>query len=130
MGVPRFRVWDKILRVMNDVVIIDYEKSAVVHGPPDERNRSLFQYVEVMEYTDLKDKNGKEFCEDDIIEDKEFWGDNDYGIVFWNKRELQWYVKRREGQIEPLRSPFADEEIVFQIIGNIHENPKLLAEAQ
>jgi uncharacterized phage protein (TIGR01671 family) len=72
----------------------------------------------LMQYTGLKDKNGKEIYENDILKA--------HGIVKWNDKEyrwsaidLSWNDKREWHDLDYLTSP-------FEIIGNIYENPELL----
>ena len=69
--------------------------------------------MELMQYTGLKDKNGKEIYEGDIL-------DSSFPIVIeWDKRTVS-FVARRDITF-PLRI-----DGVYQVIGNIYENPELL----
>jgi hypothetical protein len=73
---------------------------------------------ELMEYTGLKDKNGREICEEHIVDDdlepmKVVYQDGSFGLKFLNNKEyfdncVNWEC--------------------CEIIGNIYENPELLGE--
>ena len=76
-----------------------------------------FENIEgFQEFTSLKDKNGKEIYEGDVVKDK-------YGSIItieWNNDEAMWSCREL---------PFGNAKDYFQhseIIGNIHENPELL----
>lgn len=71
--------------------------------------------VKLMQYTGLKDKNGKEIYEGDIITDGQ--GDK-RTIVFRNG----WFcAEYPSGQL------YMPSEMYREIIGNIYENPDLLS---
>ena len=73
----------------------------------------------LMQYTGLKDKNGKEIYEGDVGVD----GENDayYEVVF----DEGAFVSHYDGNITEYLSETASQ---MEIIGNIFENPELLQE--
>lgn len=79
---------------------------------------------EVEQYTGLKDKNGKEIYEGDIIT---VMGYGTY-IVFWREWDSSFSLKPIDTVKEETRVLMlcGDWESDYEVIGNIHENPELL----
>ena len=90
-----------------------------------------------MQYTGLKDKNGREIYEEDIVKFKLLTRDGEnrgIGIVEWNDIERAWVVKViKSDSGMPIWKYYLlgfikDEQL--RVIGNIYENPELLEEAE
>lgn len=78
--------------------------------------------IELMQYTGLKDKNGKEIYEGDVIEYEDQWwsrdGDNNREEVKWNDENASYaHFAAGDWTVGP------DE---VEVIGNMYENPELL----
>lgn len=87
---------------------------------------TMSEYIAIEQYTGLKDKNGKEIYEGDIIREKWFdedvrRGENRVGKVeYFTDGFVCWFVG---GRFIPL-GMFPVSHI--EVIGNIHDNPELL----
>lgn len=105
----KFRAWDKE-RGMQEMTGIKLPNTT-------DPNRHLG--VAIMQYTGLKDKNGKEIYEGDIVK----VGDDLIEEVKWIK-EKEWALG------ECPFSGFVNHSAVYKtgvkIIGNIYENPELI----
>jgi len=88
----------------------------------------------VGQYTGLKDKNGKEIFEDDIVDDNwyDVYGEkiNKYlivkfgeycGLDYYDYPNYGFYLENENGEQYAL--PYHEP---IKIIGNIHDNPELL----
>lgn len=129
--IPKFRAWHHELgRMMslkymwfqddlieefelNDTVMNDY-----ITAYPDE--------ITLIQSTGLKDKNGKEIFEGDILA-----FETDEGIlnvnVFWdNKHALFMFESKKYNEEELLAELVVNNTYPFEISGNIYENPELL----
>lgn len=89
-----------------------------------------YEDIIVEQYTGLKDKNGKEIYEGDIIIET-ISGVEDYDViqayeVYWDDDTLCWGVRGTKGFNYNLHSELYETNMSREVIGTIHENPELL----
>ena len=124
--IPRFRAWDDWRKRMSvvDRIYID-TKGVRLYDDFGEYWRN-FRDAKLMQSTGLKDKNGKEIFEGDILAcktDDEVINLN----IFWDEEHaLFMFESKKYNEQEPLAELVENNTYPFEIIGNIYENPELL----
>jgi len=121
----KFRAWDKKSEYMYD---------------PDDNNMEMFMYLDgllyydgdptenyiLMQYTGLKDKNGKEIYEGDIVKAK--LNGSFIGVVVYErgsfKIEEKMDIKNRPYIL--LEQWNQEDWKTTEVLGNIYENPELI----
>ncbi len=135
----KFRAYIKNKNIMTEVkslhlgtrkVIIGYSESGTNFG-----NYSVsFGDIKLMQYTGLKDRNGKEIYEGDILAVDNIIEDEMTSrhlrticVVYFNEEAGAYYIKDVTQNDEYSIEHFIDEvSYDFSIIGNIYDNPELL----
>jgi len=132
----KFRVWDKNERQMYPLV--DFNQTWISVPVMDEDGGHLEQRkkddVELMQYTGLKDKSGKEIYEGDVVKFTEKCCDNAYSsfVINWDDISASFVCSDFKGRYYRWLSsmkPDTHFSVKYEskkIIGNIYENPELL----
>lgn len=127
----KFRAWDRVGNLgMCSVECIDflYSKAWFVGNSGGAKvGRIIESECFLMQYTGLKDKNGKEIYEGDIV--KKYNEVSELGG--YSMLKVQWNIARAcfelyNGTPEDYTYLYKTEE-KLEIIGNIYENPELLS---
>lgn len=117
----KFRAWFGKFKEMYTVKMIDLQKEIAYF---DKYNYRSFYDIELMQYTGLYDKKGKEIYEGDIVKLRANHG---IGVVKyydeWGAFVIE-YIKPRP--LAVLGMNYYKEDI--EVLGNIYENPELLGE--
>ena len=121
----KFRAWVKDRKAIFEVVLINYVTKKVTYllervGHLLNIRHDKFNDVELMQYTGLKDKNGKEIYEGDIF----YTGSKKIlYIVEWIDCGLKGRQIKNKSWVG---LDYWKDDI--EVIGNIYENPELLKE--
>lgn len=123
--VPKFRAWDKGLESMIPVERIDFEYRLINVNAA----WRTFEEIELMQSTGLRDKNGVEIFEGDVVSLTE--GECSYsGIVV--RDYYEFYIKgigsRDCFDFQDVSNTF-DGTTSLEVTTNIYKNPELLEEA-
>lgn len=140
--IPKFRAWDVLAeKMIDEILMISFVRKEIIgkfrNGSTsvplkfeDKRNG---EDVILMQSTGLRDKNGKEIFEGDIITDGHTLG------ILRNHQTLGFYMVDEKGK-ENFLSDTVDTEGFeeakefmknsIEIIGNIYENPELLEDKE
>ena len=128
----KFRAWDKVNNKMmfpstigfgnvnNRVVVmasLEIDENTMALNNDGLRFKDDF---ELMQYTGLKDKNGKEVYEGDIL--KSDLDEVMIDTVEWDADGVSFHLKNVSTGFSQLRI----EDWEWEVIGNIYENPELL----
>lgn len=131
----KFRVWNKIEKKMvyydKDCSSPDMTLNGVLIAHQDQSNVSYI--YDLMQFTGLKDKNGTEIYEGDIVQHLRF-GDKRWqiGEVIWAEEMAAWLIKHwyNKAKSDTFWSTRFEEILIdeIEIIGTIHQNGDLLDE--
>ena len=109
----KFRAWNKQRKEMIIVEEIHFKYNSIVYD--EGIITSPMKNFEMMQFTGLKDKKGKEIYEGDVLENG--FKDSKYKIIF---EDGKFVADQLEG------FGIFDIEDEWEVIGNIYENPELL----
>lgn len=112
----KFRAWDKRVKAFASPSHIYIEATGSLRGWGDkllEKDRFILQ-----QYTGLKDKNGKEIYEGDIVK-------GEYRTYQIEYTGAAFRLKTTDDSLPDLL-PVLENTDRIEVIGNIYENPELL----
>jgi len=126
----KFRAWNKKEKIMVDLkeitpLALSFDPCLAGGGTgiyiPDHPD------LEIMQFTGLLDKNGKEVYEGDIIN----WGDNYPSVIEWSQETCQfvcheYYPKTSKNAQEDRWHDIPAYTNEPEVLGNLYENPELL----
>lgn len=132
----KYRIWDeKVKRYVQDedwYYLSDDGELWNIYSYYYEMSKDLCdpeRYI-IEQYTGLKDKNGKEIYEGDVVRTHFSFGHEvtqEPFIIKWNKERAMFEgSKPIENDYLVTFSFFPEQRFLYEIIGNIHENPELL----
>lgn len=124
MTILKFRAWDEDSQKMNGNVEIYIAKDKTIEVRPKD-DKTI-----VMQSTGLKDKNGKEIFEGDIVKFSDCDDDAYVTPVVWDKNYACFGVSF-SGKY-PISFDYLEEFYTelkdIEVVGNIYENPELVGE--
>lgn len=136
--IPKFRAWYVLAEEMiNEILMISFVRNEIIGKFSDGSTSVPLKFedkrngedVILMQSTGLRDKNGKEIFEGDIVTDGEFTR-----IVRYHQT-LGFYMFDEEGNerffsdsatLEDFEEDAKVVSEILEVIGNVYENPELL----
>lgn len=126
--VPKFRAFLTETKTMHDVLQIDLSRSMVSLKIENASEWYWFKEVVLMQSTGLKDKNGVEIFEGDILVNQ--YGN--VGYVAYLQQEAGFVVVKKKSDYRLGHRNTGESYDVttnHEVIGNIHSNPELLEQS-
>lgn len=120
--IPKFRAWNKLASRMYIVNGLHFDRGMVQYANNDNAIRFIkLENIILMQSTGLKDKNGKEIFEGDIVKmAKDVYSEPTYYEIVRHRGGAYRLESNQHGCELWLRHTNCE------VIGNIYENPELL----
>ena len=124
----KFRAWDKANKEMLKIEVLDFFfKEIRVLKNNGSRFSMKFENVEIMQSTGLKDKNGVEIFEGDIVVCKFYFA----GVGYFDTGEREVIVRNKpvlweDGKFLCSGFDLSEMNECIKVIGNIYKNKELL----
>jgi uncharacterized phage protein (TIGR01671 family) len=131
----KFRAWDREMKLMRTVDAIDWRLKRVRVAETDQVGTWLYfddrKEIDLVQFTGIHDKNGKEIYEGDIIVFRLSSGDQRWMIQYVENSMSFVFTKGLETEARTIRFQNSRESRLasvkhFEIIANLYENPELL----
>lgn len=125
--IPKFRAWHKELKMMFEVLAIDFFNKAVTVKFDKEHYRIYsFDDIILMQSTGLFDKNGVEIFESDIIRHTDFYLNSEtIDKVYFKEGSFMYNVVVDKYNYDVTIGKILENSIV-EVIGNVYQTPDLL----
>ena len=119
----KFRAWHKERNKMLDVFGVNFRTPATVQvlNAQYELYEELLSCVSLVQYTGLKDVNGRDIYEGDIcfLIDTEY--QNEQYEVAYSDSQCKFYLKDHAGRLHGFM-----DDYYLKVIGNIYQNSELI----
>lgn len=130
----KFRAWDKKNKAMRDIWSITWDftpvtpKMILACNPVINTQYALDEgEFEIMQFTGLKDKNGNEIYEGDIVRMFTHFNHlvdfNEGAFGYWYNSVVEYFISFQSNKNFEWKNNQSDE---LEIIGNIYQHPELL----
>lgn len=121
MNEIKFRAWNKVFsKMITHIRMIDFVYKKIQYDTDSTLDcTKRFGDIELMQYTGIKDKDGTEIYDGDIVR----CFSHSLSKVEFKKG---CFGLTSDGLHEPYFAPFSDIYGYCEILGNIYENPELL----
>lgn len=127
----KFRAWHPELSRMMLIQYMWFHNSSIEELELNDKVTNTFfvesvDEIELMQSTGLKDKNGKEIFEGDILCDEGLEQEDEFVYVTVSYREGMWVCDQITDELCGYGGALNEFNDDYSIIGNIYENPELL----
>ena len=127
--IPKFRAWNKATKEMHeadDIVSLNFEEKQICVQTIFFGQLSYYDFDDIVsiQSTGLKDKNGKEIFEGDILSDEGSEVEDEWVYVSVINKDGMYYCL--ENEIHGVSGALIDFVPYYSVVGNIYENPELL----